>query len=88
MIDDKNIKACRDKIDELDERLVKIFEERLGIAKEISEYKKARGLQILDSDREEKLITRIKNISCKELAEYNEELFIKIMELSKRHQSR
>ena len=82
------LKKCRDKIDALDRELLRLFEERMHIVKDVVGIKKANGIGICDSSRETELISAIKAMSEDGLSEYDKALFMKIMELSKLYQSR
>lgn len=82
------LKKCRDKIDALDHEILRFFEERMHVVKEVAGIKKANGISICDSSREDELIAAIKDMSEDGLSEYDKALFMKIMELSKLYQSR
>ena len=82
------LKKCRDKIDALDRELLRLFEERMHVVKEVACIKKANGIGICDSSRETELISAIKAMSEDGLSEYDKALFEKIMELPKLYQSR
>lgn len=82
------LKKCRDKIDALDREILRFFEERMHVVKEVAGIKKANGISICDSSREDELIAAIKDMSEDGLSEYDKALFMKIMELSKLYQSR
>lgn len=82
------LKKCRDKIDALDREILRFFEERMHVVKEVAGIKKANGISICDSSREDELIAAIKDMSEDGLCEYDKALFEKIMELSKLYQSR
>lgn len=82
------LKKCRDKIDALDRELLRLFEERMHIVKDVVGIKKANGIGICVSSRETELISAIKAMSEDGLSEYDKALFEKIMELSKLYQSR
>ena len=82
------LKKCRGKIDALDREILRFFEERMHVVKEVAGIKKANGISICDSSREDELIAAIKDMSEDGLSEYDKALFEKIMELSKLYQSR
>lgn len=82
------LKRCREKIDTIDLEILRLFEERMHIVKDVAYIKKANGIGICDSSREDELIAAIKNMSEDRLSEYDKALFEKIMELSKLYQSR
>lgn len=82
------LKRFREKIDTIDRELLRLFEERMHIVKDVAGIKKANGIGICDSSREKELISAIKAMSEDGLSEYDKALFEKIMELSKLYQSR
>lgn len=82
------LKRCREKIDTIDLEILRLFEERMHVVKEVAGIKKANGIGICDSSREAELISVIKAMSEDGLSEYDKALFEKIMELSKLYQSR
>ena len=82
------LKKCRDKIDVIDREILKLFEERMHVIRDVADIKKANGISICDSSREDELIAAIKDMSEDGLSVYDEALFEKIMELSKLYQSR
>ena len=50
------LEQYRQQIDEIDSQLVKLFLERLEVTGKVGEYKMARGLPVLDSNRERSVI--------------------------------
>ncbi|MBF1166659.1 MAG: chorismate mutase [[Eubacterium] sulci] len=82
------LKRCREKIDTIDLEILRLFEERMHIVKDVAYIKKANSIGICDSSREAELISAIKAMSEDGLSEYDKALFEKIMELSKLYQSR
>lgn len=83
------LELLRKQIDQIDEEIEKLFEQRMLIAKKIGEYKKEHSLNILDVSRElevlEKARKRVKN---KELEQYYIELMKYLMTLSKDYQNK
>ena len=53
-----NLDKARRKINEIDKKMAELFTERLRAAEVIAEYKRERGLAILDPTREEEVIRR------------------------------
>ncbi len=78
----------RKKIDEIDSKLMELFEARMDIVVDVAKYKKEKGLEIFQSDREktviEKNVNRLKN---KELNIYAEEFLNDLMKVSRKYQS-
>ena len=83
------LELLRKQIDQIDEEIEKLFEQRMLIAKKIGEYKKEHSLNILDVSRElevlEKARKRVKN---KELEQYYIELMKYLMTISKDYQNK
>jgi len=76
----------RNKIDEIDEELIKKLEERFDVVMQIGEYKKEKGLPIVDHDRELAKYDRIESLSTPLFAEFNRTVFAEIIEVSKEFQ--
>ena len=79
-----NLENLRREIDEIDKKIVELFEERINIAVKIGEWKKSNKIEIFDSKREEKVIEKaIEALVNKEYKEKISELFHKLMDISK-----
>ena len=81
-----DLQDYRMQINEIDERLTELFAQRMQVAAGIAEYKKANGLPVLDSSREEQKLQSIAESLPEELKGYGVELYKKIMELSRSYQ--
>ncbi|WP_305040981.1 chorismate mutase [Geoalkalibacter sp.] len=55
-----DISDIRKQIDDLDDRLLKIFNQRAQLALEIGHHKKKHGLPVYDPEREKKIFERMK----------------------------
>lgn len=55
-----DIEQLRQEIDRLDQELLRIFNERAGIALKIGEIKKERGLAVYDPEREKRIFDRMR----------------------------
>ena len=53
-----DLKDIRKKINEIDEQMAKLFEERMKASSEVANYKKEHALPIFDSSREQELINK------------------------------
>ena len=76
----------RQRIDEIDNRLVELFVERMKITEEVASYKKANGLPVLDRGREERILDKITLLAGEEFSSDAKELYERIFELSRAHQ--
>ncbi|MDO4535486.1 MAG: chorismate mutase [Clostridium perfringens] len=83
----KDINECRKRIDEIDDKLIELFEERMDIAVSVAKYKRENNLPIFNKEREdfviEKNLSKIKNEAIKE---YGEKMLHFLMDLSKDYQ--
>lgn len=82
-----DLKEIRAKIDEVDKKLLELFEYRMKLAGDVAEYKKSVNMPVYDSAREEEKIDAIKAMTNNE---FNKaalaDLFRQIMAVSRRLQ--
>lgn len=77
----------RKRIDEIDGRLVPLFLERMEVARQVGEYKKARNIPVLDSARERQLVAAKTALVDDPAAKTDiADLYASIMALSRRRQ--
>jgi chorismate mutase len=82
-----NLDNLRNEISDIDISIFSLLEERFGIVKKISEYKKKYNLQIENQDIENKLIEKINKLKFKNLKkEFIENIYKRIFNESKRIQ--
>ncbi len=56
----ERIHELRERIDEIDEEILELLDERVAVAKKIGEIKRERGISITDTEREEEVLERAK----------------------------
>ena len=56
-----NLDIIRQEIDQIDDQIVKLLEERMQLVEGVVAYKKASGKSILDTKREEVIFEKVKN---------------------------
>ena len=56
-----NLDIIRQEIDQIDDQIVKLLEERMHLVEGVVAYKKASGKPILESKREEVIFEKVKN---------------------------
>ena len=56
-----NLDIIRQEIDQLDDQIVKLLEERMHLVEGVVAYKKSSGKPILDTKREEVIFEKVKN---------------------------
>lgn len=84
------LEELRKEIDEYDTDLIHALSKRMKTVEKVSEYKKKHNLEVGDEQREEKILESRKKLAeelgvSKELVE---ELFLKIMEYSRKAQKK
>lgn len=85
----RDIKDLRLEINEIDEKLAKLLERRMSVARGVGEYKKSVGMPIFDSAREEEVLKRnTDRVENEELKPYVREIFQDIMNVSKEYQKK
>ena len=83
-----DITNIRNKIDEIDARIVNLFTDRLKIVEQVAEYKKANNLPVLDAERERQLLNKVSDMAGEDFDAYARVLFSTIMDLSKSYQNK
>ena len=85
----EGIKEERTKINEIDEKMAALFEERMQAARVIAAYKKEHGLPIYDAERERELLERNKSyLHDHEISAYYTRFFSDVTAISKQYQER
>jgi chorismate mutase/prephenate dehydratase len=83
------LEKARKIINEIDEKMAELFEQRMNASYMVASYKKEHGLSILDSAREKEIIKRNSEyINDSTIKEYYVSFLEKTMELSRSYQSR
>ena len=80
------LSEIRDRINQIDSNLLKLWEERMNICTEVADYKKENNLPVLDTKREEELLYRISSMAEKDKEDMAVALYQTIMSLSKSYQ--
>lgn len=85
----KDLKDIRIKINEIDEKMAKLFEERMNASKEVASYKISHGMPIFDENREKELIEKNKKyIENNDIRDYYVNFIKETINISKKYQSR
>ncbi len=83
----KDLKQCREQLDSIDLEIIKLFEKRMSIIKDVAIYKKENNLPILDETREEMMLQKnLKNLNNAELKEYYKAILETYLDVSKKYQ--
>jgi len=58
-----NLDALRQRIDRIDEKLVRLLDERAQLAQQIGVEKRKQGLPVVDAAREDAVLRRVRNLT-------------------------
>ncbi|MBO4901025.1 MAG: prephenate dehydratase [Lachnospiraceae bacterium] len=87
MNNNTDLNELRNRLDDIDARIVKLYEERMDVCSEVADYKIANGKRVLDRERE---LSKLKSVKDMTHNEFNskgiEELFEQIMSMSRKLQ--
>lgn len=81
-----SLDASREKIDRIDRELVKLFCERMEVAADVAEYKRAVGKPVTDAARERALLCKISDLAGPDMEDYTRTLYATILSISKAYQ--
>ena len=83
------LENLRERIDTIDKELIALFEERMDVVNDIAEYKIKNNLPILNQNREDIVISKVKAIvKNKEYTDSAIDFIKDIMEISKKFQQK
>lgn len=84
-----DLDIIRQEIDQIDDKIVKLLEERMYLVEGVVAYKKASGKAILDTKREEAIFEKVRNrVSNKKYEETIVETFSDILKRSRDYQDK
>ena len=84
-----DLDSIRQEIDQIDDQIVKLLEERMHLVEGVVAYKKASGKAILDTKREEVIFEKVRNhVSNKKYEETIVEIFSDILKRSRDYQDK
>ncbi|MBQ3099959.1 MAG: chorismate mutase [Clostridia bacterium] len=83
-----DIKDARQKIDEIDAQLIKLFTERMNTSAAIAEYKRENNKPVFDPARERDIINKITSETDPELESYAKTLYLTMFDLSRSYQKK
>lgn len=78
----------RQRIDAIDEQMLKLFAERMDVAAQIAAVKKANNMQVLDIRREKQKLQAVAEKTPEDLKEYAVSLYSLLLDLSKTSQNK
>src|SRR5699024_7559692 len=82
-----DLTQLRDKIDNIDSQIVRLFEERMAVAEKVARFKIETGKPVFDPQREKE---KLETLSSQAVSEFNSrgiyELYRQIMSISRKRQ--
>ncbi|MEM5780433.1 MAG: bifunctional chorismate mutase/prephenate dehydratase [Lawsonibacter sp.] len=75
----KTLEELRQEIDQIDGQMTNLFKARMEVASRIAEYKKEKGLPVLDAARERALMGKVAEQAGEELADYIQAVYRTIL---------
>ena len=81
------LELLRGEIDQIDDKMIALFKERMQVSDKIAAYKKGHDMPTLAPGRERALLARVAEEAGEEFADYTESLFRTIMAASRSYQN-
>ena len=82
-----DLTESREKIDQIDKQIVKLFQERMSVSVEVAKFKKETGKKIFDKQRELEILEKLGNMADGEFNKQGvQELYSQIMSISRKLQ--
>lgn len=86
MANELSLEKLRNDIDSIDKELVDLFTKRMETAASIAQYKRSKGLPVLDAARERSLLTKISELAGENFSDYARVLYSTLMSVSRSYQ--
>lgn len=83
-----DLNELRNQIDSIDQELVKLFGQRMEVAAQIADYKKANSIPIFVPARERAVLQKVADTASPEMANYTRVLYSMLFELSRSYQAK
>lgn len=84
----KDLKQCREQLDLIDNEIIKLFEKRMSVIKDVALYKKENNLPIYDKTREKLMLEKnFDKFDNAELKQYYKTILEAYLEVSKQYQN-
>ena len=83
----KTLEESRIEIDEIDNKIIELYEKRMQVVKDVVEYKIENNIPILDANRESSMLNKnLKKINNEEFKKYYEDVLKGYLKASKEMQ--
>lgn len=83
----EKLDALRERIDSIDNDIIKLLDQRMKVSSDIAECKRESGIPVTDIEREQKILLSVAERSESDTADYNRSVFQTIMAASRSYQS-
>ena len=83
-----DLNELRQEIDRIDQELVRLFVERMGISAQVADYKRDNNLPIFHPGRERAILQKVAEMAGPEMDNYTRVLYSMLFELSRSYQSK
>ena len=80
------IQECRDRIDKLDDEMLRLYLERMAVANDIVQYKKEHDLTVMDKGREREILAKVSKQAGPEFERGARTMFSNLFEISRAYQ--
>ncbi len=84
----EDLSKIREKINEIDNEIVRLWKERMETCLSVAQYKKENNLPVLDAKRESELLDRVAGMAGEDLDIYSRVLYDTIMTISRSYQTK
>ncbi len=83
-----DLNEIRDNIDKVDDQIIDLFARRMELSNEVAQYKRDKGIPVIDMTRERDKRNKIFEKSPQEVRDYLPQLYSVVFELSRSYQNR
>jgi chorismate mutase/prephenate dehydratase len=83
----EKLSALRERIDSIDNDIIKLLNQRMEVSSEIADCKRECGIPVTDAEREQRVLLSVAERSGSDTADYNRSVFQTIMAASRSYQS-
>lgn len=81
-----DLDKIRKDINEIDDKIASLFEQRMNLAKDVAEYKSQNDMAVYDRGREREIINRVSGEVSQELSSYAKILYAALFQISRSYQ--
>lgn len=82
-----DLNNIRENIDNIDNQLIKLINERMNLARDVAKYKSKNSMPVFDATREREILNRVANTTNENLSVYMQTLYSTIFNISRSYQN-